>query len=106
MNNQKNSFLDKIDTTLIGFIIGLIVPMFMLILLYLFKFQSMGYSWEKYVANVSQLSTLPSFIRNCVFLNLPVFFLFNLLGRFNLCKGIFIASLIYIAAMLIVRFAL
>lgn len=106
MNNQKNSFLNKIDTILIGFIIGLIVPMFMLVLLYFFKFQSMGYSWEKYVDNVSQLSTLPSFIRNCVFLNLPVFFLFNLLERFNLCKGIFIASLLYIAAMLIVRFAL
>lgn len=106
MNNKKENFLDKIDTTLVGFIIGLIVPMFMLVLLYLFKFQSMGFSWEKYVSNVSQLSTLPSFIRNCVFLNLPVFFLFNLFGKFNLCKGIFIASLLYLTAMLIVRYAL
>lgn len=108
MNNQatEQKFLDKIDTTLIGFVIGLIIPMFMLVLLYLIKFKSLGYDWNTYIVSVKQLATLPSFIRNCVFLNLPFFFLFNLMKKFNICKGIFIASLLYIAAMLIIRYAL
>jgi len=104
---QRESFLDKIDTTLIGFILGLIIPMLMLVLLYVFKFKSeYHYTWDTYINSVKQLSTLPSFIRNCVFLNLPFFFLFNLLKRFNLCKGIFIASVLYLIAMLVVRYAL
>lgn len=108
MNNQteNKSILEKIDTTLVGFIAGLIIPMVMLVMLYLFKFKHLGYDWNAFISNVKQLSILPTFIRNCVFLNLPFFFLFNLLKKFNFCKGIFIASVLYIIAMLIVRYAL
>lgn len=104
ISSQK--FLDKIDNTLLGFILGLIIPMIMLVMLYLFKFKALDYSWDTYIGSVKQLSTLPAFIRNCVFLNLPFFFLFNLMQKFNLCKGIFLASLLYIIAMLLVKYVL
>ena len=108
MNTQETNkkFLDKIDTILIGFILGLLFPMLMFVLLYLFKFKNLGYDWNEFIHSVKQVSISPSFIRNSVFLNLPFFFLFNLLQKFNLCKGIFVASLLYIIAMLIVRYAL
>ncbi len=108
MNQEKinKSFFEKLDTSIVGFILGLIIPMFMLVLLYLFKFKSYNYDWNSYIENVKQLSVLPSFIRNCVFLNLPFFFLFNLLKKFNICKGIFIASILYIAAMFVVKYIL
>lgn len=108
MNNkiETKSFLQKTDTELIGFIAGLIIPMFMLAILYLLKFKGLGYDWNGFIGNVKQPSILPTFIRNCVFLNLPFFFIFNLLKLFNVCKGIFIASLLYIVAMLVVRYIL
>ena len=105
-NKPTQKFLDKIDNTLLGFILGLILPMIMLVMLYLFKFKALNYDWNTYIGSVKQLSTLPAFIRNCVFLNLPFFFLFNLAQKFNLCKGIFFASLLYIIAMLVVKYVL
>ena len=105
-NQPTQKFLDKIDTTLIGFILGLILPMIMLVMLYLFKFKGLNYDWNSFIGNVKQYTNLPAFIRNCVFLNLPFFFLFNLLQKFNLCKGIFFASLLYIIAMLVVKYVL
>lgn len=108
MNKEitTQKFSDKIDNTLLGFILGLILPMIMLVLLYLFKFKALDYTWDTYIGSVKQLSTLPAFIRNCVFLNLPFFFLFNLLQKFNLCKGIFFASVLYIIAMIVVKYVL
>ncbi|MEN9447941.1 MAG: hypothetical protein RJA25_1231 [Bacteroidota bacterium] len=102
-NPPKNqSFLDKADQTLFGFILGMVLPMFMFFLYKEFKFSS--YTWEQYVNGAKDLSVLPSFIKVSVFINLPVFFLFNLWKKFSLCKGIFIASVIYIALMFGVKY--
>lgn len=100
----KQSFLDKIDTTLIGFIMGLILPMLMFFIYREIKFSYL--SWDEYIASARVLAVLPSFIKVCVFINLPVFFLFNLIKKFNLCKGIFIASILYIVAMFAVKYVL
>ncbi|HNE51488.1 MAG: hypothetical protein U0T31_03945 [Chitinophagales bacterium] len=99
---EKQSFLDKADQTLFGFILGMILPMLMFILYKEMKFSYL--SWDKYVAGAKDLSVLPSFIKVSVFINLPVFFLFNLMKRFQLCKGIFFASLLYIALMFGVKY--
>ncbi len=106
MTNEKTpqNFLEKIDTTLIGFILGLILPMLMFALYYKIKFDYL--SWNAYVEGAKQISVLPSFIRISVFINLPFFFLFNLIQKFNLCKGIFFASLLYIIAMVVVKYIL
>ena len=106
MNNDtpKQNFLDKIDTSIIGFVIGLILPMIMFGIYYFIKFDYL--TWDAYVAGARQLSVLPSFIKVCVFINLPFFFLFNLLKKFNLCKGIFFASLLYIIGMMVIKYAL
>lgn len=106
MDNEtpQQNFLNKIDTTIIGFIIGLLLPMIMFVVYYKIKFNYL--SWNAYVEGAKQLSVLPSFIRISVFINLPFFFLFNLFKKFNLCKGIFIASLLYIIAMVVVKFVL
>src|SRR4051812_37993092 len=105
MNKETGeSFSDKIDQTLVGFIIGLILPMIMFAIYYEVKFSYMP--WAEYVKGAREFAVLPSFIKVCVFINLPFFFLFNLLKKFNICKGIFISSLLYIVAMLIIKFAL
>lgn len=101
---MMNKFLGKADTTLYGFFVGLILPMLMFVLYYQVKFSYL--SWDAYVAGAKDFSVLPSFIKVSVFINLPAFFLFNLLQRFNLCKGIFFASLLYIAAMLSIKYLL
>ncbi len=104
MNTESTPkrLLDKMDQTIVGFVIGLILPMFMFVLYYLVKFDN--YTWDEYVKGARDLAVLPSFIKVSVFINLPFFFLFNLLKKFNLCKGIFFASLIYIAGMLFIKF--
>lgn len=106
MNNQPTNqkFFDKIDQTLIGFILGLILPMLMFFVYREIKFDYL--SWNEYVASARDYAVLPSFIKVCVFINLPFFFLFNLIKKFNLCKGIFIASILYIAAMLLIKYVL
>ena len=106
MNNETppQNFLDKIDQTLIGFILGLILPMLMFFIYKEIKYDYLP--WNEYVAGARNMAVLPSFIKVCVFINLPFFFLFNLIKKFNLCKGIFIASILYIAAMLIIKFVL
>jgi len=103
-NTSTNSLLDKADQTLFGFLLGMVLPMLMFFLYHEIKFSYL--SWNQYVASAKDLSVLPSFIRVCVFINLPVFFLFNLLKRFQLCKGLFIASIIYIALMFAVKYIL
>lgn len=104
MNNQapKNTFLDKADQTLFGFILGMLLPMLMFFLYREIKFSYL--SWDQYIAGAKDLSVLPSFIKVCVFINLPVFFLFNLWKKFSLCKGIFIASIFYIVLMFGVKY--
>ena len=104
MNQEpsKQSFLDKADQTLFGFIVGMVLPMLMFILYKEIKFSYL--SWDKYVAGAKDLSVLPSFIKVSVFINLPAFFLFNLMKRFQLCKGIFFALLLYIALMFGVKY--
>lgn len=104
MTNENQKFLDKIDQTIIGFVIGLILPMIMFAVYYKLKFNYM--SWNEYVSSVKQISVLPSIIKVSVFINLPFFFLFNLIQKFNLCKGIFIASMLYIITMFVVKYAL
>lgn len=103
-NPPQTSFLDKADQTLFGFLLGMALPMLMFFFYHEIKFSYL--SWDQYVASAKDLSVLPSFIRVCVFINLPVFFLFNLLKKFQLCKGIFIASVIYIALMFGVKYIL
>jgi hypothetical protein len=106
MNKQTGlQFLRRYDQTLTGFIIGLILPMLMFVIYYEVKFSG-HWSWDEYVKGARDLSVLPSFIKVCVFINLPFFFLFNLLKLFNLCKGIFFSSLLYILAMLTIKFIL
>lgn len=101
-DTESSSFLDRADQTLFGFILGLILPMFMFFLYREIKFSYLP--WDQYIASAKDLSVLPSFIKVCVFINLPVFFLFNLIKKFLLCKGIFIASMIYIVAMFAIKY--
>lgn len=104
MNQEpvNQTMLEKADHTLFGFLLGLVLPMFMFFVYRELKFDYL--SWDEYISSAKDLSVLPSFIKVCVFINLPVFFLFNLLKKFMLCKGIFIASIIYIAAMFGIKY--
>lgn len=96
------SALTKIDTVLTGFFLGLILPMLMFVVYYEARFSYLN--WDDYIKGAKDLSVLPSFIKVCVFINLPFFFLFNLFRKFNICLGLFIASLIYILAMIGIKY--
>ncbi len=100
--NTSHKYLDKIDQTIIGFILGLILPLVMFIAYREIKFDYL--SWNEYIVSARDLAVLPSFIKVCVFINLPFFFLFNLVKKFNLCKGIFFASILYIVAMFAIKY--
>lgn len=101
---QPQNLLSKIDTTLIGFILGMILPMVMYVLYYFVKYNNA--TWEQYVSVTKNIMMLPSMIKVCVFINLPVFMLFNILKKFNICKGLGVASFFYIIAMLVIKFVL
>ena len=104
MNQEpvNQTILEKADQTLFGFLLGLVLPMFMFFAYREIKFDYLP--WNEYIISARDLAVLPSFIKVCVFINLPVFFLFNLLKKFLLCKGIFFASLIYIIAMFAIKY--
>ncbi len=104
MMNAFQAFLDKMNKTMVGFFAGLMLPMFMFVLYYAFKFSYL--TWDQYIAGARELSVLPSFIKVCVFINLPFFFFFNLFKKFNFCLGIFISSMLYVVAMLVIKFIL
>ncbi len=87
----------KIDKTIIGFFIGVLIPILAFVLLYIFKYNY--YSIEKYIEFASYPINLLRLLKICVFAQLPFFFVGNMLQMFRFCKGIFIASLIYIAIM-------
>ena len=80
---NKQNLLEKADQTLFGFILGLILPMLMFFAYREIKFDYL--TWNEYIVSARDLAVLPSFIKVCVFINLPMFFLFNLLKRFLLC---------------------
>lgn len=87
-----------------GFMFGLIVPWIVFIGLYLMKYQHI--TFNQYYHQSFSYSSLPVIIKFCVFGNLPFFLLFNFLKRFEFCMGIFLATLLYILVMFVVRYLL
>jgi len=87
-----------------GIMLGLIVPALVLFIWYYIQYSTM--SFDGFVERALSKTLLPSTIRFCVFANMPLFLLFNVLKRFEVCIGIFISTIVYIAIMLLYRFVL
>lgn len=104
MNAQPQTLLEKTDKKIFGFILGLIMPMLMFYVYYALKYNQIP--WTDYVTQVKDLSVLPKVIRICTIVNLPVLLAFNFTKQFNVCIGLFAASMIYVAGMIIVLFVL
>lgn len=87
-----------------GFMLGIIIPALVFQILYYIQYSSMPF--ESFLQRSLSKTFLPSTIRFCVFANMPLFLLFNILKKFEVCIGIFISTIIFIAIMLLYRFVL
>lgn len=97
-----NKLLDK--PIFNGIMLGIIVPALVFFLWYYMQYSSN--SFESFMQRALSKAYLPSTIRFCVFANMPLFLLFNILKRFEVCIGIFISTIVFIAIMLLYRFVL
>jgi hypothetical protein len=99
---RKIPLLDRMDVPITGFIIGLLVPLVVYFVIYFTKYSHQDFS---YFVEISQRKmTAPTLLRVMVFPNLPIFLVFNILKKFLICRGIFIASILIIGAMLLIKY--
>lgn len=96
------SFWDKIDTPLVGFVIGWMVPAITFIVLYLTQYKHLEFGYFLEISSMK--NTAPILLRTMVFPNLPIFLVANIFKKFMICRGIFISSILIILAMLIIKY--
>lgn len=100
--NRSLSFWEKIDIPIVGFLLGLIVPMITYFIIYFIQYNHLEFS---YFFETSKMKyTAPVLLRVMVFPNLPLFLIFNIFKKFLICRGIFIASILIIGAMLMIKY--
>lgn len=98
----NKSFLDKIDVSAIGFMLGIITPVIAFLIYYQTTYSEMPF--RLFLSLIKSPNTASTFIKISVFANLPLFLIFNMLQRFMICRGIFFASMIYILLMFYIKF--
>jgi hypothetical protein len=98
----KRKFLDKIDVSAIGFLLGIVVPVLAFLVYYQTTYSEMPF--KLFLSLIKSPNTASTFIKISVFANLPLFLIFNMLQRFMICRGIFFASMIYILLMFYIKF--
>jgi hypothetical protein len=98
----KPSLLDKLDKIPVGFVTGIIVPVITFIAYYKTLYSS--FEFNDFLTHIRTRHTAAAFIKVSVFGNLPLFLIFNMLKRFLVCYGIFIASILYILLIFYLKF--
>lgn len=102
VETEKISFWHRIDLPIVGFLIGIIVPLITYFIIYFTQYSHHNFS---YFFEISTMKfTAPSLLRIMVFPNLPIFLIFNIFKKFLICRGLFIASILFIGAMLMIKY--
>ncbi len=96
------SFRDKIDIPIVGFVIGLLVPLITYFVIYITQYKHLDFGY--FIEISTMKNTAPILLRTMVFPNLPLFLIANIFKKFLICRGIFISSMLIILAMLIIKF--
>ncbi|HZH68124.1 MAG TPA: hypothetical protein VFD65_02905 [Chitinophagales bacterium] len=102
MDRRELGFWDRNDIPIVGFAIGLIIPIITYFVLYFVQYSH--WDFMDFVYQSKMKNTAPILLRTMVFTNLPVFLVFNIFKKFMICKGIFSASILFIAPMLIIKY--
>jgi amino acid permease len=101
-NQNKVSFLTKIDHRPIGFIVGIIVPFITYFVVYFTQYGHLPFSEFFHVSKME--NTAPLILRFMVFPNLLFFLFGNITKKFSFCWGLFYASILFILPMLLIKF--
>lgn len=87
------------DKTVWGIVVGLVIPVVMLFVLY--QLNDNNNTFIEFASSTVVLSTM---IRACIFANLILIFIFNVLKMFLFCRGVFFSSLPYVLLMFYLKF--
>ena len=83
----------RYDQVITGFVAGLILPLLVGIIIYLFSTD--GMSIAEYLKQISRLNIITHSISLCVFPNVLIFLLFNRLDMLNAAKGVLAITIIW-----------
>lgn len=108
-NNLKKYFVKKpsvsrlkLDTTLLGLIIGILAPLLMMVGYY-FIYRSYM-TLDSFIRFICFGGTLSARISLCVIINLGIFFLFIYKEKYNSARGIIIATFLYAGLIVYLKF--
>ena len=97
--SKFEQFKFSADKTIWGIAVGLVIPVIMLFVLY-----NLNQNDNTFVEFATSTVVLSTMIRACIFANLILIFIFNVLKMFLFCRGIFFSSLPYVLLMFYLKF--
>ena len=98
MNPRKSSSSDRL---IVGFTIGLLVPVIFFLIVYQMKYSNMEFM--TYVRSIWRMKIFMQILSLCAFPNLGFFFLFYRRKYDMAARGVILATFIYAFIMLIVK---
>lgn len=97
--SKFEQFKFSADKTVWGIVVGLVIPVVMLFVLY--NLNTSDSTFAQFATSTVVLSTM---LRACIFANLILIFIFNVLKMFLFCRGIFFSSILYVLLMFYLKF--
>jgi len=98
MTNRKNKSADRL---LVGFVLGLLVPVIFFLIVYQMKYANMEFL--TYVRSIWQMKIFLKILSLCVFPNLGFFLLFYRRKYDMAARGVILATFIYAFVVLIAK---
>lgn len=98
---QQKSKQNKFDKTEVGFVAGLLLPMTIFFVVFLFS--DKGMSFSTYIDSMWQLNALVKLGSLCVFANVAIFMGFIKLKYDKAARGVLAVTLVYAFGVLISR---
>jgi hypothetical protein len=97
------TFSAKFDKTITGVISGLLLPL--IIGMIVFLFSAGNASLTSYIARISALNITTHIISLCVFPNVVIFLVYNQFDMLKACKGVLGITIVWAIIVFIVKFA-
>lgn len=93
----------SINKTWLGFLIGLVLPVITKLLFFKFAYAGMLPFFD-FLAQMMEIRGVGMLLAVSCLPNLAVFTIFTYIDRLNISRGIFLATLIYAFAIVVVKF--
>ncbi len=97
-----NNNLKKNDKYLTGIFLGLVSPIVIMFLVYLFRFNG-RFSLSEFIDKMYLVNALSPLLSLCAIVNLGIFFLFYQFWYNNAARGVIMATLFYAVVILILK---